>query len=225
MKLLFTGGDCAASSHSQPTKFECTDYGQLEDRALIVVKDTTSGEAYFEGHVEFGDFLELHNHGNKLGKFLHVLIYSPVGKVLKQEMYLHSGCEGDLALYDQLGALKLMEYYNKQGLVTFLGSFDIALLIELPSTVRDGGSVTLSGLVVDTSYGGAVDLTDQIQQDLDSKVIVKLELPGKMDLSKVKDYTLKFMLSGIRNPDFGECHGSFTLDFSAGYAGHEQPAY
>ena len=118
LKMIYTGDDCSASSHSQdPGKVSCN--GDPADTTPVRIMATSKenpfdskAKVWFTGFVALDDpfLIDAHNAGKtKLGANTYVTIWDGGGNVL-QTLLFHTSCSQPLNVGDRFGSLILDQF-------------------------------------------------------------------------------------------------------------------
>lgn len=115
IKMIYTGSDCSATSHSQdPSKVSCSGDAMGAAAVRILVQDksdpsASDAEVYFDNLVSLGDSFEISaaNAGKtRLRSTTYVFLFDPTGILLQQIMF-HTSCSQPLNLGDHFGATRI----------------------------------------------------------------------------------------------------------------------
>lgn len=152
LRLRYTGGGCAASSHNQsPDKVSCWDNGQDSPSPARIVAIDKRGEVWLDSNVEFGDIVELAAARNGKSEILSVTtIYTfDVNDELVEEVTFHTSCSEPLNVGDQFGSVQIFGMQMTDGRIIALG-YDV----EYTYTITNIGPVpVMNVMVVDDVLG------------------------------------------------------------------------
>lgn len=152
LRLRYTGGGCAASSHNQsPDKFSCWDNGGDSPSPGRMVAIDKKCQIWLDSNVEFGDIVELDaaNAGEgELSSETTIFIFD-ANDELVEEVTFHTSCSEPLNLGDQFGSVQIFGMQTTDGNVIALW-YDV----EYTYTITNIGSVPVRNvMVVDDVFG------------------------------------------------------------------------
>ena len=155
LRLRYTGGGCAQTSHSQATDMlSCWDNGQDSPSPVRIYAIGKWGEIWLDTgdpNVEFGDIAELAAASageSELSSETTVFIFD-ANDELVEEVAFHTSCSEPLNLGDQFGSLQVFGMEATTG-DTIALEYDV----EYTYTITNTGSIPITNvIVVDDVFG------------------------------------------------------------------------
>lgn len=205
--MRFNGGGCDQSQNEQGDKFYCEDFqgGPPTDsgsQSYIVASDANNqGTTFFEGWVGVGGYFNVTAgypaSETSIDPDVYLNVYNSQDKTetnLIQLVRLDGSCASPLNLGNAFGASQVVFWFNEaQGLITAFQS----IIYDITVVSADSVPITLSSLVLDTSFAGTIDLSKSVEGDvLSSGDSIQVPIPTNIDVTVLQSYTFSTQVSG-----------------------------
>jgi len=155
LRLRYTGGGCAQSSHTQDEdKVVCWDNGQASAEPVRVTAVGDRGELWLDTNeptVEFGDIVELiaANGGKSELSASTIVSVFDANDQLIEEVEFHTSCSQPLNLGDQFGSFEVFGMETEDG-----NNVSLAYDVEYTFTITNPGQTPMTNItVVDDMLG------------------------------------------------------------------------
>jgi hypothetical protein len=226
--MRYNGGGCDQSNNGQDdSTFRCEDFGNGPPTtkgtpSYIVVTDALeNGNVLYQNWVEVNKFFNVSYSGAADGTTeTYVYIYSTQDQSesnLLQFLRFDSSCSSPLDLGNEFGSVEVTSWTNAdQGYVSAFTGVNIEASVQIQGEQGDG-TLTLSSLVIETSFAGTIDLSLLVsgQTIPTGEASLTVPVPTNIDITQPQSYSFKISLAGTSNT--GEsCSGTFEQTYTIG---------
>jgi hypothetical protein len=226
--MRYNGGGCDQSNNGQDdSTTRCEDFGNGPPTtkgtpSYIVVTDALeNGNVLYQNWVEVNNFFNVSYADAADGTTeTYVYIYSTQDQSesnLLQFLRFDSSCSSPLDLGNEFGSVEVTSWTNDdQGYVSAFTGVSIEASIQIQGEQGDG-TLTLSKLVIETSFAGTIDLSLLVsgQTIPTGEASLTVPVPTNIDITQPQSYSFKISLAGTSNT--GEsCSGTLEQTYTIG---------